>query len=392
VATDLGTRSLERGERLAAWLRLAVVPLIVAAQSLPHPVPHRQAFAAAAAAYFVYGLVALAWTQYGRLTGRLASVSTAIDVVAISLLAFLSGGAYSEARLTYFLIPFTAAFRFRPRGTALTGAAVALAYLTVAAFHPASHGRTAWSFIAVQEGYLLWLATAATLFADMLASRNAAVLALADSRQQLLADSLSAEDRARRTLAESLHDNAIQNLLAARQDIEEAARTHEDENLTRARTELTKTVADLRNAIFELHPDVLEQAGLEAALRAVAERVSRRGGFDTVLNLNYRQRHHQEGLLFGAAREFLINAAKHSQAKTVALTLAAEGPDVVLAARDDGVGFDPRSIDDRVASGHIGLRAQRERLEAAGGSLSIVSAPGHGTTVAARIPRENGSS
>jgi two-component system, NarL family, sensor kinase len=194
-----------------------------------------------------------------------------------------------------------------------------------------------------------------------------------------------AEDRARRTLAESLHDNAIQNVLAARQDVEEAAKRSDDPTLVRARAELTETLTDLRNAIFELHPDVLEQAGLEAALRAVAERAGRRGGFDTVLNLSYRHRHPQETLLFSAAREFLANAAEHSEAGAVLVTLSAQGSDLVLEVRDDGVGFDPRGLDSRVASGHIGLRAHRERLEAAGGRLDIVSAPGEGTTVTVRI-------
>jgi two-component system NarL family sensor kinase len=211
------------------------------------------------------------------------------------------------------------------------------------------------------------------------------MLALAESRRQLLADSLSAEDRARRDLAEGLHDNAIQNLLAARQDVEEAAKQSNDPNLARARAELTETLADLRNAIFELHPDVLEQAGLEAALRAVAERAGRRGGFDTVLNLSYGRRHPQEVLLFSTARELLVNAAQHSEARTVFVTLSALGRELVLETRDDGVGFDPRRLDDRVASGHIGLRSHRERLEAAGGRLEIVSTPGEGTTVTARI-------
>src|SRR5579863_1350211 len=171
MSLDVAARSLQRGERLAAWLRLAVVPLILAAESLPHPVSHPVAFYIAASGYFVYGLTTLAWTQYGRLTGQLASVATAIDVAAIGALAFLSGGAYSEAALTFFLIPVTAAFRFKPQGTALTGVGVALAYLTEAAVHPASHGTVAWETIGVREGYFIWLATAATLFSEMLATR-----------------------------------------------------------------------------------------------------------------------------------------------------------------------------------------------------------------------------
>src|SRR5262249_8694118 len=154
----------------------------------------------------------------------------------------------------------------------------------------------------------------------------------------------------------------------------------------RARATLTELLADLRSAIFELHPHVLDRAGLEAALRAVAQRASRQGGFDVDLVVSYRHRHPHEVLLLGAARQFLPNAARHAQASGVTLRLAEENGSIVLVARDDGAGFDP-ALADRAASGHIGLVSQRERLEAIGGGLEIASAPGTGTTVTARLPR-----
>jgi two-component system NarL family sensor kinase len=196
---------------------------------------------------------------------------------------------------------------------------------------------------------------------------------------------MTAEDQSRRILAETLHDNAIQNVLASRQDVEDAAKSGSREDLDRASRHLSETAVALRSAIFELHPHVLEQAGLEKALRAVAERASRRAGFGVDLHLDYPARHPDEALLLRAAREFIDNAAKHANASLLTITLAS-GDDVVLTIADDGSGFDPHTLDRVVADAHIGLLSQRERIEAAGGTLLVASAVGQGTKVTVRLP------
>ncbi len=376
----------ERAERIVAWLRLAAVGLIVAAERLPHPNPNRAAFDVAAVLVSAYAIAVLVRVHLGPVSRRLTLVVTAVDVAAITLLAFLSGGAYSDARLAYFVIPMTVAFRFGPRVTAAAGLGVVAAYAAQAVTHPSRDAFDAWGFIAVQVGYLAWIGAAAVLFSSLLTHRTNRLVELAASRRTLLADVMTSEDRERRRLAESLHDHAIQNLLAARQDLEEAAASGPRVELDRAHATLTDLLSDLRSAIFELHPHVLDQAGLEAALRAVGQRASRQGGFDLELDLSYRKRHPHEVLLLGAAREFLSNAARHANASKVTLRLAEENGSIVLVTRDDGAGFDP--ADRRhVAEAHIGLLSQRERLEAIGGGLEIDSAPGAGTTVTARLPR-----
>src|SRR5689334_11018253 len=103
-----------RAERIVAWLRLAAVVLIVAAERLPHPNPNRDAFDIAAVIVSAYAVAVLVRVYLGSASRRLTLVVTAIDVAAITLLAFLSGGAYSDARLAYFVIPMTVAFRFGP--------------------------------------------------------------------------------------------------------------------------------------------------------------------------------------------------------------------------------------------------------------------------------------
>jgi two-component system, NarL family, sensor kinase len=373
------------GERRVAWLRVAAIGLIVAAERLPHPNPNRDVFEIAALCAVAYSLVALA-VVYRRTVPRTLSLAmTATDVLVITMLAFLSGGPYSDARLAYFFVPISVAFRFGWRTTLLATVFVVLAYDVQAVTHPARHLNDAARFVAVQTGYLLWIGIAATLFSGLLAARTQRLAELARGRRRLLADVMTAEDRSRRILAETLHDNAIQNVLASRQDVEDAAKTGSREDLDRAYRHLSETAVALRSAIFELHPHVLEQAGLEKALRAVAEQASRRAGFAVDLHLDYPARHPDEALLLRAAREFIDNAAKHAHASLVTITLASED-EVVLTIADDGSGFDPRMLDRVVADAHIGLLSQRERIEAAGGTLTIASTVGRGATVTVRLP------
>jgi two-component system, NarL family, sensor kinase len=374
------------GERRVAWLRIAAVGLIVAAERLPHPNPNRTTFHIVAVLVLVYAIGMLLWAYLGTPTRTLSLAATTIDVLAISVLAYLSGGAFSDARLAYFLIPISVAFRFGWRVTLIASLIVVAAYDLQAVSHPARHLSDAANFVAVQTGYLLWIGAAATLFSDLLSTRTQRLIRLASGRRQLLADVMSAEERERRRLAEALHDNAIQNLLAARQDIQDAAKSISNPDLDRAQSALTETLSELRGAIFELHPHVLDQAGLEPALRAIAERASRRGGFDIDLHVDYPHRHPNEALLLGAAREFLTNAAKHSHATKITITLTERHDSTVLSIEDNGVGFDVNRISLSVAEAHIGLLSQRERIQAAGGRLDIHSAPGRGTTVSVWLP------
>jgi two-component system, NarL family, sensor kinase len=287
-------------ERRIAWLRLAAVPLIAASVTLPHPNPHKGAFFVASGIVGAYAMAALAWAYFRPATPRFVLVATALDVAAISVLASLSGGAFSHARLAYFLIPVAVAFRFRPALTAAASAATVAAYLVQAFAHPAGRQPGAGRFIAIQTGFLLWFGLAAVLLSAVLWRRTARVAELAELRRRLIADSLTAGERERQALAEGLHDHAIQNLLSARLELEEVEDELAHPALGRADAALAETIRDLREAVFELHPYVLEQAGLEAALRSVAGRAAHRGGFAVRLDLRYSRRHPHDGLLLAA--------------------------------------------------------------------------------------------
>jgi two-component system NarL family sensor kinase len=264
------------------------------------------------------------------------------------------------------------------------------AYVLQAVLHPAIHQPQAGRFIATQAGFLAWVGVACVLLSMLLARRTALVARLADSRSRLLADALEAEQRERKALAEALHDDAIQNLLSARHQLEEADEAQPHPALGRADDALVVTLGQLRDAVFELHPYVLEQAGLEPALRTIAQHAASRAGVKMDLDLSYRDRHPREQLVFSAARELLANVAQHAEATRVIVRLAEDDGDLRLVVEDDGRGFPPERLAERLAEGHVGLASQRLRIEAAGGSMHVASAPGEGTRVEIRVPVRGG--
>jgi two-component system NarL family sensor kinase len=198
---------------------------------------------------------------------------------------------------------------------------------------------------------------------------------------------ISAEERERQAVADALHDGAVQNLLAARHELDEVSGQVESPALVRADAALEETVRDLREALFELHPYVLEAAGLEAALAAAGERAARQGRFRLHLDARPVGRSPHERLLLSAVRELLVNVAKHAEATDVAISLRERDGHLVLSIRDDGNGFDEALLPQRLAEGHLGLASQKARLERVGGDLVIESAVGRGTSAEIRVPR-----
>jgi two-component system NarL family sensor kinase len=208
---------------------------------------------------------------------------------------------------------------------------------------------------------------------------------LSTNRGLLVAQALEAEDRARRDLAERLHDHAVQNLLAARQEIEEA-QFGDSGGLIRATRAIGETVDELRNAVFDLHPAVLEHAGLGAALRAVADKQAHRGGFTVALAIDPAVEGVADQLVFSLCRELLTNAMKHSQATNVRIAVQRSPTGLRLEVIDDGVGFDHPRRAAALQRGHIGLASMTQRVDALGGNIELDAAPGRGTRIRILLP------
>lgn len=238
----------------------------------------------------------------------------------------------------------------------------------------------------VQVGCLLWLTAAITALSFTLSRRRTRVLGLLDVRRRLIAESMRADERHNRELSEQLHDGPLQNLLAARLDLDELQDNPTREGFQRLDAALRDTVADLRSTVATLHPQVLTQLGLTAAVRDLTQRYEQRWGTPVHADLDEVGHPDAQTLLHRAARELLSNAHKHSRASSIDVGLHREGPATVLTVSDDGIGFDPEILSRRVSEGHIGLASLVVAVEATGGAMEFADRPGGGTAVTVSVP------
>jgi two-component system NarL family sensor kinase len=220
---------------------------------------------------------------------------------------------------------------------------------------------------------------------------DAAIAEISSARGRLVAQAIDAEDRARRDISEALHDGALQELLAARNQLfAMAGRGGDDDALAAAQDQLEAILVRLREVMSALHPTMLHYGGLEAALLAVAEQEFAARALETRVDVDPASAGAHDELVLSLARELLANTARHAAASRVDVAVRCEPGAVVLEVADDGDGFPPGRLDAALATGGIGIASCRERVEALGGSLSVQTAPGAGTRVAARIPIDPG--
>jgi signal transduction histidine kinase len=206
----------------------------------------------------------------------------------------------------------------------------------------------------------------------------------AAARGRLVAQALDAEDRTRREISELLHDGPLQDLLALNQEL--LRLDVPGEHLARARDGIARAIAGLREIMVDLHPVVLEVAGLESALGAVADQQARQGDFACELSIDPAADGLRDDLVLALARELLTNAAKHAGATRVRVTVRRAADAILLEVADDGAGIPEGRLPDALREGHIGLASSIQRVEAVGGSLTLSRAPGGGTAAAVRLP------
>lgn len=196
----------------------------------------------------------------------------------------------------------------------------------------------------------------------------------------------------RERIARDLHDGIIQDIYAATLQLED---TCEDvpQAYIRARMmgiadRLSGVITDIRTYIQGLRAGSLEGRLLADAVAALVRDIDGRGGLRARYFLHgqpFGLPEDQASTLMLIAREALSNVVKYAAASTVEVHLTYEGAGVTLNVQDDGRGFDPalaRGIE------HRGIRNMRMRTDEAGGTLSLQSKPGSGTTVTAFVPCE----
>jgi two-component system NarL family sensor kinase len=378
--------------RIRSILRLVLIALIALLVTQAH-VAHwlHEVFTAVLVVYAVASVVWLVYVLRYPVKWWFRYASMFVDVFVVLVLCIASGPGTISLYPIFFLVPISVAFLDSPLITGLLGLSASFGYLlawVVYATRDQKMGDSIPGLVYVQVGCLLWLTAAITALSYTLARRRERVDMLLDVRRRLIAESMRADERHSRELSEQLHDGPLQNLLATRLDLDELRDNPTAAGFDRLDAALRETVADLRNTVATLHPQILVTVGLSAAVRDLAQRHEQRWGTPVRVDIDEVGQPASQALIHRAAREILANAHKHSRATGVDVALHRESGSTVLRVADDGIGFNPDVLVQRVSEGHIGLASLIVAVESGGGSVDFSARPGGGTVVTVTVPDE----
>ncbi len=231
-----------------------------------------------------------------------------------------------------------------------------------------------------------------------IAVRNTELLERLQQKEQvlqgLLRKTLTVQEEERRRLSRELHDETSQVLSALIMNVDLLESQAPVDPASSARISAVKSLAEeaarnLDRMLFELRPALLDELGLEPALRWYIAQMS------DLWNLNIdfegarlgRLPDHIELAAFRIVQEAISNCARHANPAHVRVAVRTSEGRLLLDVEDDGVGFDAMEVAERARSGEaVGLEGMRERAELAGGVFHVDSVPGRGTRVVAEIP------
>ncbi|UOQ77690.1 PAS domain S-box protein [Hymenobacter sp. 5516J-16] len=201
-------------------------------------------------------------------------------------------------------------------------------------------------------------------------------------QQEVLSAILTTQEEERRRISESLHNGVGQLLYATRLNLDNlppSEQTRTSQHL------LSEAIRATRDISFELTPSILEDFGLELALRELVKRIPAQS---LTVDLNLSGLHHPlprslETTIYRSVQELLNNVMKHAGAQEVFVQVAREDGQVYVSVEDDGRGFETEGLDP--ATG-IGLAGIRTRVGLLGGTFAVQSRPGQGASITLTFP------
>lgn len=239
------------------------------------------------------------------------------------------------------------------------------------------------------------------LLSSFASSAAGAIRTASEAEADRVRLTISASERERNRWARELHDETLQQLGAMKLMHESALERDDPEvyrrTVMRAAASFEEAIESLEQLITELRPAALDELGAEAAIEALAAKVSETTGLavDVDIDLAFeasrevtRPTPELETAIYRIVQEGLNNVIKHAEAQHVAVSVKENGERIELAVIDDGKG-----IPEGAGRERFGLRGMTERVELVGGELEIDSDPGAGTTIRATLPvaRRDGS-
>lgn len=209
---------------------------------------------------------------------------------------------------------------------------------------------------------------------------------LKEERRKRILALFDGQEIERRRVSRELHDGLGQKLVGTKLQIENCDK--DDPHCLRKTMDETKTgilgiVEELRRISNDLMPASLDELGLENALRSLCIDVGRQSGIevDFDVRLNTAPEENTAIYLFRIAQEGIHNIIKHARASNISMQLLENRDFLIFILEDDGAGFQP----DQVFHGN-GLSNMKERAGLLGGTFTVESEPGKGTTIRVKIP------
>jgi signal transduction histidine kinase len=236
----------------------------------------------------------------------------------------------------------------------------------------------------------------AVAFNAMAAELQAAAVERADREQlrgRYVSGVIAAQEEERKRIARELHDSTSQSLtsilvgLRALGSVQDAAVARQHAEDLRALT--AATLDDVHGLARQLRPSVLDDLGLPAALERYIDDFQRRHAIPVDLAMRgltgERLPSSVETAVYRIVQEGLTNVARHAHASSASVMVEHRDGRLRTIVEDDGVGFDPGDTETGVDRG-LGLYGIRERAELLGGTLTMESGPGRGTSLFVDIP------
>ncbi len=211
----------------------------------------------------------------------------------------------------------------------------------------------------------------------------------AEQLRALAAELTGAEQRERRRLAQVMHDCLQQSLVGAKYTVDTVRSKTKSkpvlEGMQQLAAALDESIAAARSLTAELSPPVFHDKGLAAGLEWLARKMHEKHGLHVEVSAQAGAEPQSEPIrvfLFEAVRELLFNVVKHAGVNQASVRLFQAGEEIHLEVSDGGIGFDPDhpGSEDGLTGG-LGLFGIRERLGFLGGSMTVESSPGKGTTI-----------
>jgi two-component system, NarL family, sensor kinase len=225
--------------------------------------------------------------------------------------------------------------------------------------------------------------------------RTRDVLQQSEQLRELSVRLMKTQDEERRHIAREMHDSAGQIIAALAMNLAQMSKQFGSVNQTagelanQAQSMVKELEQEIRATSYLLHPPLLDELGLRAALAWYIEGLQQRVGIDVRLSMTEFERlpEDMELTIFRVIQECLTNIHRHSDSKSADLSLACDVANVVIEVRDFGKGISEQNLAKiRNRGVGVGLRGMVERVRPFAGDVRINSEEGKGTTVTITLP------